>query len=231
MDYSEINEMKTKELHELMDDLGLKHRRKKSDMMIDILEEKDKRYVRGKQLGEKGKDAITYEVKVNGKKYALKQYKPRKSGSKIIQEAEMQKDLACEGICPKIIDVDTERKYIVMEKLDKHLVDITREKSISQKHQKQLMKIYKKMDEIGVFHGDANPLNYMTKGQKLYVIDFGMSKPITKSLCKKLGTEYPNSDIMTLGMILKFKSMNYPPDSYDVLIDSLSDEQREKFDL
>ena len=87
------------------------------------------------------------------------------------------------------------------------------------------------MDELEIFHGDANPLNYMTKGQKLYVIDFGMSKPITKSLCNKLNTYYPNSDIMTLGMILKFKSMNYPPDSYNILVESLSHDQREKFDL
>lgn len=231
MDYSEINNWNTTELKELMDDLCIKHRRKKSDMINDILIEKDSLYIRGKQLGDKGRDAVTYEVKLNGKKYALKQYKKQKSSNKILKEAEMQKKLASTGVCPKVIDVDIDRKYIVMDKLDKHLVDVTQEKHISEKHQKQLLKLYKKMDELEIFHGDANPLNYMTKGQKLYVIDFGMSKPITKSLCNKLNTYYPNSDIMTLGMILKFKSMNYPPDSYNILVESLSHDQREKFDL
>ena len=118
-----------------------------------------------------------------------------------------------------------------MEKLDKHLIDITGEKKISLDHQKQLVKLYKKLDDIGIFHGDANPLNYMTKGKKLYVIDFGMSKEITPQLLKQLKTNHPNVRLMTLAMALKLKSMDYPKESYEYLIEQLTSEQREQFGL
>ena len=76
--------------------------------------------------------------------------------------------------------------------------------------QKQIISIYKKLDRAQVFHGDANLLNYMCKGRKLYIIDFGMAKQITPNLIKKLGTETPNMHIMTLGLALKLRDLKYP---------------------
>lgn len=228
MNYLDIETWDTKELRNILHEMGLPLRRNRKDMITDILEKKDADYVRGKQLGEPGKDAITYQV---NKKYALKQYKSRKSANQILKEANMQKLLASVNACPKVIDVDLHRKYILMDKLDKHLIDVNSEKSVSLDHQKQLVKLYDKLDEVGVFHGDANPLNYMTKGKKLYVIDFGMSKTITPSLIKKLGSETPNRDIMTVGMIFKLKAMHFPEDSYKYLIESLPANQRTKFNL
>jgi tRNA A-37 threonylcarbamoyl transferase component Bud32 len=228
MDYSEIESWKTKDLRNEMEYFKLPVKRSRADMIRAILEAKDASYIRGEQLGDAGKDAVTYNV---NKKFALKQYKPRKSSAMITKEANLQRRLAEVRVCPKVIDVDTERKYILMEKLDKHLFDVNSDKSISPEHQKQLVKLYDQMDKARIFHGDANPLNYMTKGKKLYVIDFGMSKEITPKLVKQLGTDRPNRHIMTLGMILKMKAMNFPTSSYSYLVTALKPEQRESFGL
>lgn len=228
MNYQDISNWKTKYLKDEMNYYNLKARRSRDDMIKDILEAKNASYVRGDQLGDPGKDAVTYEV---NRKYALKQYKPRKSSVNIIKEAELQERLAEFKVCPKVIDVDVERKYILMDKLDKHLFDVHSEKSMSLDHQKQLVKLYDRMDSVGIFHGDANPLNYMTKGKKLYVIDFGMSKEITPKLIKTLNTATPNRHIMTVGMILKMKSMDFPPKSYEYLLTVIRPEDRKSTGL
>jgi len=228
MDYSEIEKWSVDELRIQMKKLKLRPCKKKCDMIKVILDEKDKLYIRGKQLGESGKDAKTFSV---NNKYALKQFSTRKSSKKIMEEAEIQRLVSSVKACPKVIDVDSDRKYILMEKLDKHLIDVDSEKHVSIDNQKQLLKLYDQLDEVGIFHGDPNPLNYMTKGKKLYVIDFGMSKKITPSLVKKLGSSTPNRDIMTLSMILKLKAMRFPKSAYSHLIDSMSREQKERFDL
>jgi hypothetical protein len=45
-----------------------------------------------------------------------------------------------------------------------------------------------------------------------------MSKTITPQLIKKLGTSTPNIDIMTLGMVLKLRSIGYTKQSYSYLV-------------
>lgn len=231
MDYSQLESLTTNKLKDIIDDMGLKHRKQRTDMIDDIRHERTIRYVVMEQLGEPGKDAITYLVKVGRKKYAMKTFNKRKSCNQINIEVYLQRRAAALNISPKVIDVDVQTKYIVMEKMDRHLVDVTRPKVISLDHQKQLIQLYKTLDEIGVFHGDANPLNYMLKGTKLYAIDFGMSKQITQRLIKQLGTNYPNEDIMTLAMVLKFKNMNYPKSSYSYLVKHIDKNTREKFGI
>ena len=89
-----------------------------------------------------------------------------------------------------------------MEKLDIHLIDLIKEQNGDLKiyQQKDILNIYKKLDKAKVFHADSNILNYMyDKDKKLYIIDFGMSKYIDEKLIKKLGTEEPNINLMTLG--------------------------------
>lgn len=228
MDYSEIDTWKMKYLQEEIERFGLKPKRSRADIIDSIMEAKDASYIRGDQLGDAGKDAVTYKV---NKKYAIKQYKPNKSSSVIAKEAELQRRLAIVNACPKVIDVDVKRKYILMDRLDKHLFDTESDKSVSLDHQIQLVKLYDRMDSVGIFHGDANPLNYMTKGKKLYVIDFGMSKEITPKLIKKLGTDTPNRHIMTLGMILKMKAMGFTPSSYKYLVTVIPLEQRKSLGL
>lgn len=233
MDYSDIEKWNVQQLRNTLKEFGLKSRKRKDDMIKDILEFKDSTYVREKQLGDPGKDAVTYQV---NRRFALKQFKPRKSVAKIEEEVTLQKLAASRCIAPKIIDVDLKRKYILMDKLDKHLIDVNSEKTVSADHQIQLLNLYDSLDKACVFHGDANPLNYMYRkkrggGTKLYVIDFGMSKRITPSLVKKLGTETPNRNLMTLGMILKLKLMGFPRESYEILLTAIPEQQRIQFGL
>ena len=71
----------------------------------------------------------------------------------------------------------------------------------------------------------------MYKNKKLYIIDFGMSKEIDDKLTKKLGTETPNIDIMTLGFVLKLKEFKCPESSYSYLIKYISSDNQKKFNI
>lgn len=229
MNYYGIENLKKDDLIQIACDLDIRFAGKTKKVLVkEIIKEKDNRYIRINQIGNTGKDAKTYLIKLNNKKLALKQFKKRKSSNRILEEAELQILAAQSKISPKVIDIDVTNKYIVMEKLDRHLIDIKSDKVLSLDDQKQLIKIYKKMDEIGIFHGDANPLNYMFKNKKLYVIDFGMSKKIDNKLVKKMGTKTPNLDIMTTGMVIKLIKMDYSISSYSYLINFIPKDIREK---
>lgn len=190
-------------------------------------------YEKIKQLGKKGKEGTTYLVKKGDNNYAMKTFRSQKAVSTLNKEAELQKRASLEGISPEVIDVNLVEKYIVMDKLDHHLIDIISKNNntLSISYQKKLVDIYKKLDSIGIFHGDANLLNYMVKGRKLYIIDYGMAREITPQLVSKLGTTTPNLNIMTLGFILKLRSMGFEISSYEYLLTQLSQTQIEKFRL
>jgi len=242
MDYGKLQQYNYSELKDIAENMGLTIRRSKANIIEDIKiafkeyesYKKDKidKYKKGEQLGEKGKEGTTYLVTTNnGKTYAMKTFRKQKSSSTLQKEAELQKLAADVGAAPNVIDIDTVSKYIVMEKMDCHLLDVVREQGgiLSRKQQNDLIKIYKKLDKAGVFHGDANLLNYMYKDGKLYVIDFGMAREITFSLRKKLGTNNPNIDIMTLGLALKLRELNFSESSYKHIIKHLSYEQQVQF--
>jgi tRNA A-37 threonylcarbamoyl transferase component Bud32 len=192
------------------------------------------KYKIGPRIGNTGKDAKTFSVHdKDGNEYAMKTFKKNKSSDRIEQEAKFQKRCANAGISPRIIDYDTQEKFIVMEKMDGHLYNIieTHQGLVSEKIQKQVLDIFKKLDKVGVFHGDANIMNYMYKGGKMFIIDFGFSKEIDDVLIKKLETQTPNMDIMLLGFILKLKEMNCPPSSYSVLSKFVRKEKREELGI
>ena len=231
------------ELKEMATEMGLRIRRSKLELIRDISKafkeyesykkEKIDRYVRLGQLGEKGKEGTTYLVESKGKQYAMKTFRKQKSSATLRRESELQNLAAEAGVSPKVIDIDTVSKYIVMEKLDRHLYDTLKKNKgiMTRPIQKQIISIYKKLDGAGVFHGDANLLNYMFKGRNLYIIDFGMAKEITNNLIYKLGTSTPNLSIMTLGLVLKLKEFGAPSSSYSYLVKHLSEEQRSQFEL
>ena len=242
MDYSQLEKYTCSELKILAEKMDLRVYRGKSDLIRvitdafkeyeDYKKEKIDKYERFEQLGEKGKEGTTFLVRNReGKEYAMKTFRKQKSSKNLKKESELQKIAAAIGASPEIIEIDTVSKYIVMEKMDTHLVDlIKKQEGILTKHQqKQIISIYKKLDRAQVFHGDANLLNYMCKGRKLYIIDFGMAKEITPNLIKKLGTETPNMQIMTLGLALKLKNLKYPKASYSYILKHLSDDQKSQF--
>ena len=191
------------------------------------------KYKKCEQLGNTGKDAKTYLVfDKYDNQYAMKVFKKTKSGKKIAEEVHMQKLCSDAQISPKVVDYDTENKFIVMEKMDGHLFHVIQNTGIlSEDFQRQILAIFKTMDRIGVFHGDANMMNYMIRGNKLYIIDFGYGTIINESQIKKLGTSKPNIEIMLLGFILKLKDMKCGEASYNKLVKYISSEKREKFGL
>ena len=232
------------ELKKMTTKMDLPARRSKTEMIKDIstafseYEEykKDKidRYTRHKQLGEKGKEGTTYLVTDrSGKEYAMKTFRKAKSSSRLYKEYSLQKKASKVGIAPKVYDYDTVGKWILMEKMDKHLYEqIEENKGILQKKQQlRLLEIFRKLDEVKVFHNDANICNYMLKDGEIYLIDYGFSKDITPELKKKLSSEYLNSRLMLIGLVLKLKQMNLPEKSYKYLIREVCKEDRIKFNL
>ena len=242
MDYSQLEEYSYTELKYMAKDMGLAIRRSKAGLIGEIVEafkeyetykrEKIDKYQRGEQLGEKGKEGTTFLVTTSsGNEYAMKTFCKQKSSATLRKEAELQKMAADVGASPNVIDIDTVSKYIVMEKMDSHLLDAMKNQggTLTRHQQKQIISIYRKLDKAGVFHGDANLLNYMYKGEKLYIIDFGMAREVTTALIRKLGTDSPNMHIMTLGLALKLRDLKCPSSSYEYIVKYLSDEQRLQF--
>lgn len=184
---------------------------------------KANKYEKLEQIGNKGKEGITYLVKdtATGKKYAMKVFKKTKSSAKIEEEVNLQELAAKAGVAPKVHDYDKDEKYIVMDIMDKHLFDGT---VLSLDHQRQIINIFSKLDKAKVFHGDANILNYMVKKDKVFMIDYGWSKHITTELKNKLKSEHPNMEIMLLGLILKMKELKMSPQNYSYLKTKLSPE-------
>lgn len=242
MDYSQLDQFNYRELKNIAVDMGLKVHRSKANIIEEIAEafkeyesyKKDKidRYKIHNQLGERGKEGTTYLVSTkDGRQYAMKTFRKYKSSTTLRKEAELQKMAADVGAAPNVVDIDTVSKYIVMERMDTHLVDRMKIQggTLTKDQQRQIISIYKKLDKARVFHADANLLNYMYRGEKLYIIDFGMSKEVTTALVNKLGTETPNINIMTLGLALKLREMGCPESSYEYVVKYLTEEQKLQF--
>ena len=193
------------------------------------------KYKRLEQIGNKGKEGVTFSVKriKDNKEFAMKTFKKMKSEKNIANEGRCQNLASKMNICPKVIDVNLEKKFIVMDKLDYHLYELMKKQNgnLTKLQQEQIYYIFQKLDEANVFHGDSNILNYMYKGDKLYIIDFGMSKVIDDKLKKKLQTDTPNATLMTLGFILKLKELKCPESSYSHLLKHISKENKDKYGL
>lgn len=246
MNYKILEGMKGKELKRICDEMKIKNVKKKSDM-IEVIKKNLKKYEkhkrknkdrfeRIKKLGNKGKDGITYLVieKKTGKYYAMKTFKNNKSEKKILEEYELQKLASEYNVCPEVYEVDVVDNYIIMEKMEKHLLESMKNRGgkLTKTEQKSIINIFKKLDKAGVFHGDVNILNYMYDyNKKLQLIDYGMSKRIDDKLKKKLGTTEPNLKIMTLGLILKLKEIGCDKESYEYLLKYISEKDILKYGL
>lgn len=192
------------------------------------------KYTKKSQLGSKGKEARTFLVEDKfGCEYAMKVFRKNKSTEKLTEEVMLQRRCSDKGISPKIVDYDTEKKFIVMEKMDCHLIEVLRESKgiLTENFQNQIIRLFKVLDSLKVFHGDANPLNYMLKDGKVFIIDFGYSKHIDEKFCKKLGSNHPNSELMLLGFVLKLKDMNCPQVSFKILKSHLSEATRKQYGI
>lgn len=258
MDYSFFEKQNYLHLKELADDLEIKEYKNKKDLIhliisfynnyekidekykknkeeVHVKDENNKKYKKIKQLGDAGKEGITFLVErtKDKKEFAMKTFKKTKSKKNILHEANCQNMASKIGICPKIIDIDLENNFIVMEKLDIHLYEVIKKQNgvLTKSQQQQIYNIFKKLDDANVFHADSNILNYMCKDDKLFIIDFGMSKIIDDKLKKKLATEHPNKKLMTLGFVLKLKELKCPEISYSHLINFITNEDKIKYGI
>lgn len=244
MDFNFLNDKTLSELKSLSRDMGLKIGNGTSKNIYikkivksfreyeEYKKETNDRYKKIKQIGEKGKDGITYLVRDrNGKKYAMKTFRENKSSRKLLKEYNLQKKASMVGVSPRVLNHDIVFNYIVMEVMDKHLYDLIVEKKgyLNYKYQKQIIELFKKLDNAKVFHGDSNILNYMLKGDRIYLIDYGLSEIIDEKLIKKLGTDKPNIRIMTLGLILKLKELGCHESSWKYLKQNISIKEIELF--
>jgi tRNA A-37 threonylcarbamoyl transferase component Bud32 len=113
----------------------------------------------------------------------IKQFKKNKSINKIRKEYGYQERAAAAGISPAVHSLDAKNKRIVMERLDRHLVQLCEDQNgeLTLDQQKQIVDLYKRLGELGIYHNDSNPLNFMEKEGRMYLIDFGFSKDISKA--------------------------------------------------
>ena len=244
MDYSLLEHTSFGDLKKMAKEMGLPNKKSKSEYIADIQEafseyEKYKntkvdKYTKIKQLGNKGKEGTTYLVTdVKGREFAMKTFRKTKSSNTLKNEYVLQKRASKVGISPRVVEYDSISKYIVMEKMDEHLVDIMKKQkgNLIKDQQYQIINIFEKLDKVCVFHADSNILNYMLKGKNIYLIDFGFSKEITSKLCKKLGTDTPNIKMMTLGLVLKLKELKCPSSSWKYLRKYISEEDLKRFEI
>ena len=244
MDLSSLEKLSFSELKKMCKEMSLHDNKSRHDCILNISkafkeyeiykENKIDKYTKIKQLGNKGKEGITFLVKnKNNNEFAMKTFKKTKSSNTLKLEYSLQKIASSVGVSPRVVEYDTVSKYIVMEKMTDHLVDvIQKQKCILNKSQQlQIIDIYEKLDKVNVFHGDSNILNYMLKDNKIYIIDFGFSKEINEKLIAKLGTKTPNLHIMTLGFIIKLKELKFNPISWKYLKKYIPTENLIKFNI
>lgn len=238
-----LEEYSLPQLREIASELGLSPMRNRKDVekairteleeFEEYKREKIDKYTRLEQLGEEGKEGTTYLVKnEKGKKLAMKTFRKTKSSKTLEKEYNLQLKAGKAGVAPKVYDLDTVDKWIVMERMDTHLLRSLEEtKSLSQEDQERILSIYKKLDKIGIYHNDANLMNYMVRKGKIYLIDYGFAKEITPALAKKLGTNEPNYKLMLIGFLIKLKELSLSSSSTKYLLKHVEKEDREKYGL
>ena len=151
--------------------------------------------------------------------------------NKMLIETTFQKIASKYDLSPKIKEIDTDNRFIVMEKLDFNLIDYIKKNKgvISTNVQRRIIEIINTLDKIKVFHGDPNPLNFMFKKNKLYIIDFGFSKKIDITTKKEYDTLFVNKKFMILGLLIKLKeiyNVKFPEIKCELLKNTLSSEEK-----
>lgn len=166
----------------------------------------ESRFVKVAQLGRPGKEGVVFlVVDDNANKYAMKTFKPRKSGNTLEKEAYFQHLASQKGISPAIIEYNPDKKYIVMELLSRTLLEVIAAQNnvLTEVQQRQIIDLYRKLDDLGIVINDGNPLNVMEKNGRFYLIDYGFAKFSTHKDFQKY--TLPNYELMPLGLLIWLK--------------------------
>lgn len=172
------------------------------------------------QLGLDGKEGKTFEAKT-GKRFsgnvlglnvsvsarsvvAVKTFKPKKSVNRILKEAQLQQKCASVAVSPSVLGVSESERYIVMTKMDSLPVETYMGQEMPDDLQYAICGLMGLMDEAKVLHNDMNARNVMVdiRGRP-WIIDFGLSKSITKAVTKKHGA-HPNISVTLWGLVRGF---------------------------
>lgn len=173
------------------------------------------------QLGLDGKEGKTFAAKTkkrfSGKvlgldvtaparsAVAVKTFKPKKSVSRIHKEAELQQKCAAVGASPMVLGVSNTERYIVMKQMDSLPAETFKGQEMPENLQYGICGLMGLMDEAGVLHNDMNARNVMLDSSgRPWMIDFGLSKSITKAVTRKHG-EHPNIKVTLWGLVRGFK--------------------------
>lgn len=188
-------------------------------------------WVKLSQIGKTGKDGKIYlVVNEEGVSMAMKIFRKNKNRDDIQKEVNFQIKAADSKykLSPKVVEYNIDKRYIVMEKLDNTLVDIIEHQSglLSISQQKEIIKLYSRLDLLNIFHNDANPLNIMTKDGTWYMIDYGFSCTCNHKDIK--GIKYPNVQFMTVGLITWLLGKGYKVSNYEYLMKFVSKRVRDK---
>jgi predicted Ser/Thr protein kinase len=199
-----------------------------------IVEDRRTKFTECGSLGYKGKEGTVYEVRdKSGAIYAMKRFRSGKSASRLEHEAQLLGVASASGIAPRLVDYSRSGGWIVMEKLHKNVFDILKSTNgiLSKTVQLQMIDIFRKLDEIRIFHADPNPLNFMLdeKG-RLYIIDFGFAKTFEEPSVQQLSTATPNMQFMPLGFLMKIAG-NCDVRNFTVLLKHVSPEGRKQLGI
>jgi tRNA A-37 threonylcarbamoyl transferase component Bud32 len=169
----------------------------------------------------KGKDGTITIVKKGRKNVVKKTFRKNKNREEIKNEVAMMKKGHRLGISPKVYEYnEDDHPYILMDELGKTLFEYMKKTGkISKDHQRQVISILEKLDENRIFHGDISPLNFMSgkeDSNKLYIIDYGMSKKMDKDFIQKHG-ENANVKLGITFFILKVRDQ-YPAFEPELLL-------------
>lgn len=163
------------------------------------------------QLGYTGRDGKTIlAINPNGEYVAIKLFKLLKSVSSIRREVDLQRIASGYRIAPKIYMFSLTGKFIVMKRLKETLFQrfIDQGRILLDFQEKELLYLFKRLDQAKIFHGDPNLLNFMyDNNNRLHVIDYGFAKPINQETISKYGPR-PNIKYMTAGILVKTSELN-----------------------
>ncbi len=162
-----------------------------------------------RQLGRKGKEGRTFlALDKRNREVAIKIFHSSKKASRIVREAKLQSRASNAGITPQVYDYDGDGKYIVMEKLDINLYDCfcNQKGQLTLRQQQEIVALFRVLDTCQIFHGDPNPLNFMKKGTRWYIIDFGFARAFSEPIRFRYGTT-PNLKYMTLGILIHLRKI------------------------
>lgn len=204
---------------------------KRDELISEILLKLSERFVKIKTLGHPGKEGTTYMVYDNETRSykAMKCFRKKKSGNTLQKEADLQKIAAEAGIAPNVIYVDTDKKFIVMDRLHRTLNDILREQKniLTPRQQTYILQLFMDLDKCGVFHNDPNPANIMEKHGKFYMIDYGFAKSTdSKDIKSRKNINY---ELMPIGLLIWLRNKGISLKCMNVLINSMSKDTIAKY--